>query len=93
MAKTQSNSNDAAAPKQKARKEKTTKAETLLRLLRSKRGASVEQLRQAVGWQSHSIHGFLSGTVRKRMGLTLVSDRGNDGRLRYRVEPGTGANR
>jgi len=74
-------------------KAKTTKSDTLLRLLRSKRGASVEELRRAVGWQSHSVRGFLSGTVRKKMGMTLVGERGKDGLQRYRIDASAGAGR
>ncbi len=55
-------------------------------LLRSKRGASIEQLQATSGWQSHSVRGFLSGTVKKKMGLTLVADSGKDGLKRYRIE-------
>jgi hypothetical protein len=79
--------------KRKDEKAKTTKSNTLLRLLRSKRGASVEELRRAVGWQSHSVRGFLSGTVRRKMGLPLVGERGKDGLQRYRIDANAGAGR
>jgi len=64
----------------------TTKTNKLLKLLNSKRGATIEQLQQASGWQSHSVRGFLSGTVRKKLGLPLVSETGTDGFKRYRTE-------
>ncbi|SLN74204.1 DUF3489 domain-containing protein [Oceanibacterium hippocampi] len=65
---------------------KSTKTTALLKLLRSKRGASLEQLQKASGWQAHSVRGFLSGTVRKKLGHTLVKEAGKDGRKRYRIE-------
>lgn len=65
---------------------RTTKTNKLLKLLNSKRGATIEQLQQASGWQSHSVRGFLSGTVRKKLGLALVSETGTDGFKRYRTE-------
>ena len=65
---------------------KATKTELLLNLLRSKRGASLEQLQQAVGWQAHSVRGFLSRTVRKKLGLSLLTEAGKDGLKRYRIE-------
>ncbi len=48
-------------------------------------GASVEELQAATGWQAHSARGFLSGTVKKKLRLTLSSDRPSDGPRRYRV--------
>ena len=42
---------------------------------------------KATGWQAHSVRGFLSGTVGKKMGLTVTSTKGADGERRYAVEP------
>ncbi|MEQ1956267.1 DUF3489 domain-containing protein [Mesorhizobium sp. CN2-181] len=63
-----------------------SKTETLLKKLRSAKGATLEALMEASGWQAHSIRGFLSGTVRKKLGLTVASDVGKDGARRYRIE-------
>jgi hypothetical protein len=41
---------------------------------------------KATGWQPHSVRGFLSGTIRKKMGLTVVSTKGDDGERNYSVE-------
>jgi len=49
-------------------------------------GACDEEL-QAATWQTHSVRGFSSGTVKKELGLTLISDRAGDGPRRYRVGP------
>jgi len=76
---------------EKQKKTSSTKAETILTLLRSKRGASIEQLQQASGWQAHSVRGFLSGTVRKKLGLTLVTETGKDSLRRYRIEKSAAA--
>ena len=67
-------------------KVKPTKSDKLLKLLKSKRGVTIEQLQEASGWQAHSVRGFLSGTVKKKLGLTLVSEPGKDGRKRYRID-------
>jgi hypothetical protein len=40
---------------------------------------------KSTGWQAHSVRGFLSGTVRKRLGLALISEAGDSGR-RYRID-------
>lgn len=65
-----------------------TKTDTILGLLRRKNGASVAEMVQATDWQAHSVRGFLSGTVRKKLGHTLVSKPGSDGIRRYKVVAG-----
>ena len=78
--KAPSTSNGQAKP---ASERKGTKAEAVVVLLRRKDGASLADLQKATGWQPHSVRGFLSGTVRKRMGLTLESTKSADGERRY----------
>lgn len=61
------------------------KSAAILKLLQRKRGATIAELQEVTGWQPHSVRGFLSGTVRKRMGLELKSEPGSDGVRRYTV--------
>ena len=63
----------------------STRSATILRLLSGKAGASLEELEAATGWQAHSVRGFLSGTVRKKMGLELTSEPNRSGTRRYRL--------
>lgn len=63
------------------------KQQLCLELLSRPDGASLEELQAATGWQAHSVRGFLSGTVKKKLGLTLLSERAGDGPRRYRVGP------
>jgi len=63
----------------------SSKTEIALRKLRAAKGATVPMLMEATGSQAHSVRGFLSGTVRRKLGLTLVSEIGKDGARRYRV--------
>ncbi len=55
-------------------------------LLRRTKGASVAEMQKAMGWQEHSVRGFLAGTVKKMPGVILVSEKGNAGPRRYRIE-------
>ncbi|MEM7464637.1 MAG: DUF3489 domain-containing protein [Pseudomonadota bacterium] len=73
-------------PIDKPKSSKATKAAKLLRLLKLKRGVTIAQLQEASGWQAHSVRGFLSGTVKKKLGLMLVSEPGKDGRKRYSID-------
>lgn len=63
----------------------STKSATVMTMLRTGDGATLEAMQQATGWQAHSVRGFLSGTVKKRMALSLTSQRGDDGVRRYRI--------
>lgn len=65
---------------------KTTKTEAVLKALWRKRGASLADLQEVTGWQAHSVRGFLSGTVRKKLGRTVISEVGKDGVRRYRID-------
>ncbi|CAN7529448.1 MULTISPECIES: DUF3489 domain-containing protein [Aminobacter] len=62
-----------------------TKAEMVLKKLRLTKGATLHQLIDATGWQAHSVRGFLSGTVKKKLGLNLISETSKDGLRRYRI--------
>ena len=68
---------------------KSTKAEQVLKKLRLAKGATIEMLMEATGWQAHSVRGFLSAVVKKKLGLNLVSEVGKDGVRRYRINDST----
>lgn len=65
-----------------------TRTDTVIVLLKRRRGATIDQLMEATGWQAHSVRGFLSGTLRKRMGLTVISEKSANGERRYRIDGG-----
>lgn len=71
---------------QKATVPAQKKTDIVLKKLRLARGATIAQLAEATGWQLHSVRGFLSGTVRKKLGLRPISETGKDGTRRYRIE-------
>ena len=63
-----------------------SKTAKVLDLLKRPGGVSAKELMKATGWQPHSVRGFLSGTVGKKMGLTVVSVKGEDGERTYSIE-------
>lgn len=64
----------------------TTKSEIILNLLRSTHGTTIADLMSATGWQAHSIRGFLSGTVTKKLGIAVCSEKPDGSDRRYHVE-------
>ena len=75
-----------AKPKKTVAKPKTKK-QICIEMLKRPKGASVAELQKAIGWQAHSVRGFLSGTIRKLDGIALVSEQTERGERRYRVQP------
>jgi Protein of unknown function (DUF3489) len=81
-----------ATPKKKAPRSaqnearEGSKTATILEMLKRPGGASAKDLLKATGWQPHSLRGFLSGTVGKKMGLTVTSTKGEDRERSYSVK-------
>src|SRR5258705_11987439 len=61
-----------------------SKQEHVLGLLRAASGATIKNITQVTGWQSHSVRGFLAGVVRKKLKLILQSEK-IDGERIYRI--------
>ena len=64
-----------------------TKKQIALSLLERAKGASLAEMQRAMGWQQHSVRGFLAGTVKKMPDITLISEKAEGGSRRYRVIP------
>ena len=64
-----------------------SKAAKILELLKRPNGATSKELQKATGWQPHSVRGFLSGTIGKKMGLAVTSSKGEDGERNYSIKP------
>ncbi len=62
-----------------------TKKQIAIALLERPKGASIAEMQHAMGWQEHSVRGFLAATVKKMQGVTLISEKPGDGPRRYRV--------
>lgn len=62
-----------------------TKTSKILRLLQRPHGATVGELVKATGWQPHSLRGFLSGVLKKKMALKIRSAPRDNGDRAYRL--------
>ncbi len=62
-----------------------TKQALLIDLLTRKKGATIEEIVAATGWQPHSVRGAISGTLKKKLGLAVTSEKPGDGPRRYRI--------
>jgi hypothetical protein len=67
----------AAAPK--------TKLGRLEGMLRRPEGATIGQIAKALDWQLHSVRGAISGSLKKKQGLTVVAEKVADGERIYRI--------
>jgi hypothetical protein len=61
-----------------------TKNAQVIAMLQDRAGTTIASIMAATGWQQHSVRGFLAGVVRKKLGLNLVSEPGEGGRV-YRI--------
>jgi hypothetical protein len=52
-----------------------TKQALMIGLLRQPEGATVEQIAEATGWQHHTVRGAIAGALKKKLGLTITTER------------------
>ena len=85
-----------AKPRTKAQKVSTDKSkerggpsqskqEAVIKMLRRKSGVTIDDIVAETGWQRHSVRGFFSGLIKKKLKLPLVSDVSKDGVRRYHI--------
>lgn len=58
-----------------------TKLAQVIALLKRSQGATIADISAATGWQAHSVRGAISGTIRKKLGLTVTTTTGDQGRV------------
>jgi hypothetical protein len=75
----------ALAPKTTTRPD--TKHALIIAMLRAPAGATLAAIKTVTEWQAHSVRGFLAGVVRKKLGLNLISEQTDEGRI-YRIKDG-----
>ena len=69
-----------SAPKMRTPREGTKQAK-LIAMLRAESGATIEEIVEALDWQAHTARGAMSGALKKKLGLTITSEK-VDGRGR-----------
>jgi hypothetical protein len=62
-----------------------SKTAKILDLLKRPSGVTLKELTKATGWQAHSVRGFLSGTVGKKLGTPVASTKRADGERSYHL--------
>jgi hypothetical protein len=62
-----------------------SKKAAVIALLSQPKGTTISSIMKATGWQQHSVHGFFSSVVRRKLGLALESEKPNDGDRVYHI--------
>ena len=63
-----------------------SKMATVLDLMKREGVVTAKELMSVTGWQAHSVRGFISGTLGKKMGLTVISTKGENGERTYTIQ-------
>lgn len=62
-----------------------SKQARLIEMLKRPEGATVVQIADAFGWQTHTVRGALSGALKKKLGLAVTSEKLEGGARLYRI--------
>ncbi|MEZ2137732.1 DUF3489 domain-containing protein [Stenotrophomonas maltophilia] len=71
--------------KRAPRTRENSKQADVIRMLQRPDGATINQICAATGWQAHTVRGTFAGAFKKKLGLTIVSDKPQDGERVYRI--------
>ena len=62
-----------------------SKQATVIKMLQRPEGASIQTICEATGWQAHTVRGMFAGTLKKKLGLTIQSDKSMGNARQYRI--------
>jgi len=71
----QSGTPPAETPTSAVQRRQGTQQETLIEMLRAEGGATIDEIVEATGWQAHTVRGAMSGALKKKLGLTIISEK------------------
>ena len=74
-------------PEPRADARRPSKQDVVIAMLRQPEGATIEEVASVTGWQRHTVRGVFSGTLKKKLGLTLASAKEERGRVYRIAEP------
>src|SRR5205807_8777114 len=71
-------------PDQPSDTKRPSKQDAVIAMLQRPDGATVDEVASLMGWQRHTVRGLFSGTLKKKLGMTLASAQEERGRI-YRI--------
>lgn len=71
----QSQTTDRLAKREASQTREGSKQALVIEMLKRPEGATIEQISEITGWQKHTIRGTFSGALKKKLGLTIVSEK------------------
>ena len=75
----------ATAEQTKPRRRENSKQAQVMAMLKRPEGATIAQIMEATGWQSHTVRGTFAGAFKKKMGLVITSSKAADAERIYRL--------
>ncbi len=85
MSRKKNVSTEAPTKRKQATSRPKTKLAQLEAMLRRPDGTTIEQISKSLKWQTHSVRGAMSGALKKKQGLTITSQKTDNGRRVYRI--------
>ncbi|WP_045771533.1 DUF3489 domain-containing protein [Xanthomonas albilineans] len=77
---------EAVIEQAKPRTRENSKQAQVIAMLKRPEGATIAQICEKTGWQSHTVRGTFAGAFKKKLGLSIISDKAPGGERTYRVE-------
>lgn len=69
----------------KPRVRETSKQATVIKMLQRPEGVSIHHICEATGWQAHTVRGLFAGTLKKKLGLVIQSDKSQGDARQYQI--------
>jgi hypothetical protein len=77
--------NSAPANPKAPRTRENSKQAQMIEMLKRPDGATLNQLVEATGWQAHTVRGAMAGVLKKKLGLSITSDKAAGQERTYRI--------